>query len=117
MGSGEEAAVDEEGGRAGYADFLAVGHVFLDVGLVLAGRVALFEFVYVEAKLGRIFFKVRVIKILRGGEKFVVELPEFALLVSAISGFGCRGGAGVIPKGEVTEDDADFVAVGVLNLL
>lgn len=116
LGSGEEPPIDEKCRSAGHADFLAVGHVFLHIGLELAGGIALFKLVQVQAQLGGMLGKVFVGKGLLGTEYLVVKFPEFALLVGAVGGFGSWRCAVVHGQGEVTEDDADLVTVGVLNL-
>src|SRR5262245_36888024 len=58
LGAGEEAPVDEECRSAGDAGLLPVGHVLLNISLELAGGIALFELVHVEADIGRVLEEV-----------------------------------------------------------
>jgi hypothetical protein len=113
----EEPAVDEECGGGVHANRTPLSGVRLDRRTELARVETLSERRGVEVEVRRELA-------VRGRRKSalvledpIVVLPELSLLVGAEGGLRGRLGLGMIRKRKVAVDDADFIAVGLLDLL
>ena len=116
QGSGEEAAVDEEGGRSIGAHLRAVARVGGDRGGELRRLLVAAPAIHVEADLLGPFLVLRLGQLLLVLEHQLVHLPEFALLVGRQRGLG--GGHGVLVEGQrlVAPDDLHVAFVCLEDL-
>lgn len=117
LGSGEVAAVDEEGRGPVGADLLPLGEIGLDAGGVPAGGEALVEAGGVETEGGGLRLEGIDAQIPLIGEHRVVHLPELPFLLGAEGGLGGLQRVGVHRQRQVTEDDPDLLAVGRADLV
>src|SRR5215204_6929748 len=105
------AAVDEEGGRAGHAELLAVDEVALDLlgeAAVLERRV---ELRAVEPEHLRVLLELLGLQGRLVAEEDRGEVPVLALLARGLGGLGGLARLRMLLEREVADDKADAVAV------
>ena len=107
----QEHAIDEEGGCAFHASFAAFFHVVFHDGSFRSSGQAGIEFVAIEAQFSSRVFERRFVERALVVKHPVVHFPEFALVVSALTGLGSFLGFVVKAQRKVAENDAHFVAV------